>query len=305
MSGSNIDFTNTLDIQRNYLSDLGVLSSNNVVVTTDLAAIDTKLSNLNTTYDGISTNNSAIQTAQGEMKAIVDAEKARLDEKAGLIDGAYFAKQRAVVLNDSARKRQYNYVYIIYALVIGLIIISAFIFIQSVFPFIPDSVINFIIIIVIGSVVIYSINLLRLASYRDNIYYDKLSVPQPKNLSVNDIAKQQDEAKKKGDLVGSVANPYVCVGGACCSGNSTWDSVANRCIVSCDGGKVDKEGVCVAKTDNNSCVLNDTGTDTGYKVCGNACIKKEATCYETFITLANSEPSEVLPYSSVQSYGRV
>ena len=103
-----------------------------------------------------------------------------------------------------------------------------------------------------------------------------------------------------------MANPYVCVGGACCSGNSQWDSVANRCVVkTCSSTQVDKEGTCVAKTGNNSCALNAAGQDTGYKVCGKACIKKDATCYETFITLANSEPIEVLPYSSVQSYGRV
>ncbi len=297
MSGSaDIDFTGTLDIQKNYLSDLGVLAHNNVVVSNDLSTIETKLGNIESAYNDLSTNNSAIQTAQSEMKSIVDTEKARLDEKAGLIDGAHFAKKRALDLNDSARKRQYNYVYIIFALVIGFIIISAFMFIQSVFPIIPNSVINLIIIIVIGSVAIYSINLLRLASYRDNLYYDKLSIPSPKNLTVDEIAKQQDEAKKKGDLVGSVANPYVCVGEACCSSNSQWDSVANRCVVNgCGSTQVDKEGTCVPATD---C----TGE---YKVCGKACIKKDATCYETFITLANSEPTEVLPYSSVQSYGRV
>jgi len=302
---SDIDFTGTLGIQSNYLSDLGVLSSNNVVVSNDLSTIETKLGKIESAYNDLSTNNSAIQTAQSEMKSIVDTEKARLDEKAGLIDGAHFAKKRALDLNDSARKRQYNYVYIIFALVIGFIIISAFMFIQSVFPIIPNSVINLIIIIVIGSVAIYSINLLRLASYRDNLYYDKLSIPSPKNLTVDEIAKQQDEAKKKGDLVGSVANPYVCVGEACCSSNSQWDSVANRCVKTCNDSQVDKEGTCVAKTGNNSCALNASGGDTDYKVCGKACIKKDATCYETFITLANSEPTEVLPYSSVQSYGRV
>ena len=285
----------TLEIQKNYLNDLGVLSSNNIPIIDDIKSMQNRFNNIDNQYTLLNDSNNALQTSQKDMIDIVDVEKRRLDEKAELIDGALASKKRAVYLNDSSRKRNYVYIYIFFALIIGLIIISFFIFLQNLIPIIPDSIINIIIIFVMAVVIIYSIIILRNSSQRDKLYYDKLDIPNKKNLTIAEIAQRQEEAKKVGNLLDQT-NPYVCVGSNCCSSNSEWDKSTNKCIIGCSSNtQVDKEGTCIEKTNCNN----------GYKVCGKACIKEELNCYETFITLANNENQEVMPYSPIESYGRV
>jgi hypothetical protein len=288
--------TGTLDIQKNYLNDLGVLSSNNIPVSNNLKSMQNRIKNLNNNYKSLNDSNNSLQTSQNDMINIVNTEKKRLDEKAALIDGALESKQRAIYLNDSARKRQYNYIYIFFALIIGILIITPFLFLQNILPIIPDSFINFIIIIVASGVIIYSIIVFRESSKRDVLYYDKLNIPNNKNLTPGEIAQRQDSAKKAGNLIDQTLNPYVCVGSSCCSYNSTWDNSANKCIIGCASNtKVDKEGKCI----------NKSTCKNGYKVCGKACVKQDRDCYESFITLANNEKQEVLPYSPIETYGRV
>lgn len=249
-----------LTIQQNYLNDLGRISQTNKNVAGDLADIQEKLEKINAAYEQANTSADKTLTHQTKIEDILEKEHNRLLSKKDEIDNIHYGKMRAVLLNDSHRKRQADYIRIIIAVILGIISYIGI----SLFLFEPISTLAAILIFVV--VVIYSGNILWEIYKRDNMNHDRLDLPPP--AEANDI--HRTTASTDASTESAAASDAVCTGEVCCDVGSRWDASMNKCILACpDATKpISKGGMCIAESE---CAAP-------MKRCGNACISEDATC---------------------------
>lgn len=282
-----------LNVQQYYLEDLGkIASSSNQNVAGDLSAIKTKLTGLEKALQTANTSADKTLTHQDKIEDIIQTEHERLLSKKDEIDNVYYGKMRAVELNDNYRKRQTEYLRIIIATIIAILLFIGCNFI------LPDPLLTIATIIIFGLLALYAGNIVWEMYKRDNMNMDKLDLPMP--------SEALDPNRALLDASGAAASTAgpVCVGNNCCAAGLRWDSTMNQCILGCPTNKpIVKENQCVESTE---CKESD-----GLKLCGNVCMIKEAECppkvITPFSTLGDEGISvkngEVMPYTPYEYDG--
>ena len=264
-----------------------------------------KLDSLYTRLLSANLSTSAALDHQSDMINIVKNENDRLIAKQNAVNDALNSKKRMIALNDSYRKQQQQYVYILIILTIaGLIYIAASTYLPGTVGTII-AILDFTVAILLIGQIVYTIY------SRDTLDFDKLY--QGGRPAASDIGGNASTAKV-GSILSLSAGGDVCVGPACCDATSVYDYTNNKCVDTCGTNKVLFNGVCTTTTSTGYCSTN--GGDTNKNMYGNL-TAGNATCGPVqsplmiggFTTLAQSSSSYngALPFSPDEytQYSRV
>jgi hypothetical protein len=275
-----------LDIQKNYLTDLGQMSGNTAVAA-PLSSIQNKLNQLQTSFTNANISSNAILTHQSEVNDILSKERERLNDIKYKVDNEHYAKIRSIQLNDSYRKRQTDYIKIVLTVIVALVIYI----VLSIF--VPDPLYSILIVIVFSLAGMYCVNILWNINSRETTNHDRLDLSPPATAMTDERVISTSD----GELSSNDGTGETCMGEDCCSGESRWDATMNKCIKNCQGTNL---------SSGNSCVARATSVAPSLKICGNACINIDETCGPTpqnpFSTLGEERirtkhENEVKPYS--------
>lgn len=298
------DLSGILYVQREQVGNLAIAPG---TTGRTINTIQDYLNKLNTTYTSKVSSSQGLLTGQTRLNTILAEENVRLANKKSKIDEEIVGRKRIVDLNESYRKKQAQYVYIIIILIFALLLYIIIIKIKTFIPVIPDSVIDLLTFFLGALTCLYLYVLVKDIYSRDNMNYDQLNLPAPSSATNEEILQKQKSAALAGDLIGSVANPNICVGESCCvSGLTKFEPGIGKCIKICpESGGDDK---ILYNTSNNSCESSISFNTSIYKRCGNTIIPKAQICLEGFTTLGsytNSytanpySPSEFVNYSTI------
>jgi len=161
---------------------------------------------------------------QEEVKRIVDAENAKLENGIASIRDEATTKRRLAVINDSRRKRMNGYNLMLLIIVITLVLFWALTYLSS---YLPEFIIVLLMVIIGVLAVIWCYNIYLEISNRSKLNYDELLLKSPKQLTPQQREREEEKARQSGNLLGSV-NLMSCYGSDCCDTGTEWDT--DKCI---------------------------------------------------------------------------
>lgn len=221
-----LDLSGIFHIQKDYISGI---STTDPALRSKVNAIQSQLDKLNKNFKDSTASTNVILDNQQDMLNIVDTEKQRLLMKKEQIDTSLEGKKRGVLLNDSYRQRFEQYTKIIIIVIFTLAIFIVLLMIGRNFPFIPSFILD-LLSIILFIVCFFSVYFSLEDIYkRDKLNYNELDLQGPSILTPAEIEKKNKDEGKAGNLLGSI-NLGSCVGQACCSEGTKWDSSNNFCI---------------------------------------------------------------------------
>jgi hypothetical protein len=258
------DLKTFIELQKKYVSDLaGIYTSSNADSTNASNAINmlgSKLTDLDTALDNSNVDTNSLLLKQQIVNNILATEAERLDTKKSNIDAAISGQQRLIQLNDTYRKRYSAYIRLILTVVLALIIIIALIFVNKVFPFIPEIVYTLLYIIILSGSAIYCWIIISDINKRDKFDYDKHTRPAP--ASAEELKKNAEKAAKAGDLLASIDSTLGCRSEGCCSAGTKWDSKLNKCIPDTTTGTTTTGTTTTGTTTTGTTTTGTTTTGT-------------------------------------------
>jgi len=207
-------FSNIYETQKQQL--INVADSNSV--NANFANITSRLNAIN--------NNTIVNP-------VIESENARLDKKNEQIQTIKSSQDRTNALNESYRKRNWEYVKLLIVVAISLIIILGIsMFLRNI---IPDTFIDLFTAIIIGIVLIYAFMTYRTISSRSAIDFDKLNLGNPPVKTTMEDEKKAANQKvisaiESGDMLGATFS-NTCSGSTCCDSGTKWCSYKNKCII--------------------------------------------------------------------------
>jgi hypothetical protein len=287
-----VDLSGLLYIQKDYLYDLSAIATNQQPVGNYINDLQNHLGKLYSNYSTASLTSQNVLNNQAEIDTIVQTEQDRLMAKKQEIDSHIFSQNRLIELNDSYRKRQEAYLYIIFILVISGIFIILLLKLRKIIPY-PMIAEVFLILIVVFDI-IYIIKLLWNIYKRDNLNYDNLVFNAPIDASGASSSTTNNNA----DLLNNAAGS-LCIGQTCCSGNTIWNPTTYECDIKCprpgdlEENTINYNGTCI---DPSSCPI-------GYSISSNFCIPN----VESFINgpfEKNSYYADPYSPSEYSNYGK-
>lgn len=270
-----LDLGSALNVQSQYLTDLSYIAITGSVAN-NIGGLQNKLNGLASAYNSANITAQNSLDHQNDMVKIVNNENDRLAAKKQQIDSSLQNTQRMVAFNDSYRKKQMVYIYILTIMVLAILFYIVLVHLQRFFPVIPDSVITLLLIIIFSVAFVNIVLTIRSMSIRDELDFDRLKLPPPSGA--NPLGSGVN-SQNNSDLFGMLNYGNMCVGQTCCSRGSVWNSGTMKCAYDCSGnagGPYDYKGNCVAKS---VCSAGNA------KVCGSSCIDSSATCFESFVNL--------------------
>jgi hypothetical protein len=222
-----------IGLQKQYAQDLaGIASSNNSdrdAANGAITELNNKLTALDTALTNSNADTNSLLLQQNAVNSILTTENDRLDSKKASIDNAITGQKRLMQLNDTYRKRYSAYINLVLIIVLALIIIIVLIFINKVFPFIPEFVYTLLYIIILSGTAIYCWFVINDIQKRDKFDYDKHTRPAPATPA--ELKKNAEAAAKAGNLLASIDPTSGCRSEGCCADGTTYDATQNKCII--------------------------------------------------------------------------
>lgn len=226
------DLKTFIELQKQYSSDLaGISTSTNVdkeTATNAIKDLDTKLGNLDKALNDSNANTNVLFLQQRAINNILTTEDERLESKKASIDNAMKGQQRLIQLNDTYRKRYSAYIKLVLIIVLALVVIIALMFINKIFPFIPEAVYTLLYIIILSGSIIYAWIVISDIQKRDKFEYDKRTRAAP--VSPEEIKKNAEAAAKAGELLASADPNAGCKSEGCCAPGTMWDKTLGKCV---------------------------------------------------------------------------
>jgi hypothetical protein len=288
------DINGILKVQNDYLADLAQ-NAGGGDSSTGIKNLQDYLDGIYNAYTNSNASVDAVLTQQTSMKTIIDNENNRLNAKKDQIDQQLFAKERMAELNDNYKKRQSYINSIFLLLVFGLIIFIIIIKLKSVLTFIPESIFEFLIVILISFIGISIVMKFLTYRSRDNLDFDKLRLG---SMPTDNKYEETRKNKNSGNLIG--LNSDNCIGESCCVNGTEWNSGINKCVPS----------QCLSTnklfdTNTKDCVTNEVCSGNKERqVCGNACILNTESCSSGFSCMngINTPPFTPTEFSNYSLY---
>jgi hypothetical protein len=191
---------------------------------------DINLDELKGALDTKDTKVSAVLTKQKQVNNILQSEINRLNQKKTQLDNAQKGQMRVLMMNESYRKRQAEYIKLIIAVVFVFALVIVMRYMRAYFNVLPESVYTLLHILLFSSVIIYSFVTYININSRETINFDRLDMPAPNIEHDTDTTKRNSKTIADGNLLG-VSNSNICKGAACCTAGVTmWDTVTEKCI---------------------------------------------------------------------------
>lgn len=292
------DSTSTIDyfqIVKDYIANINGTQANNTdSQNLQIETIQKSLADMYNNYGNAVSLSQSILNQQKSVGNIVTNEQQRINTEHKNIQQLLETNTRSNDLKENARKRQNAYNYMLFVFIIILLICLILSFIKKTIPVIPEAVFSFLYVLVIAIGVIYLSVLYYSISTRDMLNFDELHFSySPKNSK--DVEQAQAKARKKGDLLGSVFNPNICIGEDCCTESTIFDKGVGKCIIPCPEGSLDLQGKCIIASE---CKGNNI-------VCGNSCIPNTQRCLvssEGFLGLSINQKVEPFSPSEFENY---
>lgn len=173
---------------------------------------------------------SAVLTKQKQVNNILQSELNRLNMKKVQLDNAQKGQMRVLMMNESYRKRQAEYMKLIIAVVFVFALVIVMRYMRVFFNVLPDIVYTSLHILLFAIVIIYAMIIYVNVNSREKINFDRLHLPGPKIVSTAELANRDTAAKLAGDLLG-ISDSNLCKGAACCTdGVTKWDETTRKCI---------------------------------------------------------------------------
>ena len=220
-----MDISGMFNIQRNMVQSFP--TDGNPTTTDAMKKVSSSLDNLYNSFIGTGVTTLGTLDHQQQMMNIVNTENDRLNKKMGDINTAMVGKQRALELNESYRLRYQQYMKMITVVVIALLLVILFSYLNGRFPVIPSWVWEVLSIITVSSGIVIIFYMFRDLVSRSNVNYNELAIPAPgsgingNNISGKDVNSQ--------NLLSGI-NLNMCIGSSCCNDGTHWDDGNAVCI---------------------------------------------------------------------------
>ena len=170
---------------------------------------------------------SAVLTKQKQVNNILQSEINRLTDKKEQLENAQKGQMRVLMMNESYRKRQAEYIKLIIAVVFVFALVIIMRYMRSYFNVLPESVYTLLHILLFASVIIYSFVTYINVNSRETTNFDRLDMPAPNIEHTKDTEIRNKAAIASGNLLG-VSNSNLCKGAACCSTDQEFEG--GKCI---------------------------------------------------------------------------
>ena len=216
-------------IQNDILDDINNMYGRNLLGSSALNGLNSRVANMNKSLIDLNTVKENGLSKQNDVLNLVTSEADRLDQKKNTIDQAILSQSRLIYFNDNTRKVYASYIRILIVLVVTLAFVWVLRVIHENIPFIPDGVIDFLIIITIAAGIIIMYNYYLDIRKRSEYNFDEIKMDPP--ASAKDA---KDAANARGDLIGGSGE--LCVGSECCIPATTsdagtiWDELTGKCV---------------------------------------------------------------------------
>lgn len=192
---------------------------------------------------------------QTQMNAIIDDEKARLENKQKTLDDMIDSKERMIQLNSNFIARKQEYQKMMIAVIIGLAICIILYTINNFVP-IPSVITTVILIITFAGVLIYCFSVYTVIANRDHMDFEKINMKSP----IIPVDQQGQSKASSGGEMGTYLldslTAGMCIGSSCCSSDTVWDVSKGLCQPKGDGFepllKVNADSFNVVKQNNKS-----------------------------------------------------
>ena len=223
----------TLDILTETRRLLTTLPTGNPTADTSfngsLGRLDEQLDRVETTVDQAIEDNAEMLLSQKQVKNIVETENARINKNIMDTESDLLTKKREILMNDNKhlRTQQYNRLLIKISAYLTLVIVIVLIY--RYIPIIPEFIIVLAIIFVAGLGIIEIISSYFVILSRSKVDFNKLALERPQSINEKENEKAREEAKKSGNLLGSI-DTSLCSGSKCCGESTIWDEVDKKCI---------------------------------------------------------------------------
>jgi len=171
-------------------------------------------------------------------KQIVETEQRRLDNKKTGINDAYDSQQRTIALNQSYAMRMRAWSYLLTVIAVSIVLSILLMFLKK---FIPPTIIDILIIVVMAGGIIWAYLIYMDIQKRDENDYNLLSMKStylqdPTAIDTsNATVANSGKSGSSGNTVTSISSLLMgpggtCMGQACCPSNYTYDSSQNICM---------------------------------------------------------------------------
>ena len=157
---------------------------------------------------------------------IIANEKLRIESRAPIIDLEYDIKLRRDHFKKSETLKKNAYHRMLMIFIIALVVSVALVYSKAYFPFIPDLVVDLLIIAIVGGALIFILTAYVDMSKRSRMDYEKVSF---------DLLEEGKSKKNDGTAVtdhstysGGTRDGSICIGGNCCPYGAVF--IDNQCV---------------------------------------------------------------------------
>lgn len=162
---------------------------------------------------------------------ILNAEVDRLNNRKIAIDNAEEERKRIVRFNKSGteRKQAYNNLYLVIVIILFILVCIKLLY---QFYFIPDTLLDILMIAVVSGGLIYCMMLYADILNRSNMDFSQIEFDKVAPKTQDQKDKEELDRIKSGDLtaIGAASNAGKCVGPACCPSDSTYNPTFKICV---------------------------------------------------------------------------
>ena len=165
---------------------------------------------------------------------IIKNEKSRIESRAPIINLEYDIKLRRDHFKKSETLKKNAYHRMLMIFIIALVVSVALVYSKAYFPFIPDLVVDLLIIAIVGGALIFILTAYVDMSKRSRMDYEKVSFDllEEGKSKKNDGTAVTDHSTYSGGTHGN-----ICIGGNCCPSGAEF--MGNQCVKESFTGKIE------------------------------------------------------------------
>ena len=224
---------------------------------------------------------------------ILDFEVDRLNNRKVAIDNAEEERKRIVRFNKSGteRKQAYNNLYLVIVILLGILLGIKLLYQVD---FIPDTILDILMVAVVSVGLIYCLWMYTDILRRSNMDFSQIEFDREVPKSQEHIDKEELDRVKSGDLI-AIGSAGKCVGPACCPTDSTYNPTFKICVpnmvphgvVPIKGSDTELQYGTNDKIAVTASIVTDLTEPNNYKYCR----KTDGTYAWLPITLSNKMPN--------------
>jgi len=171
-----------------------------------------------------------VNSKQNQVKSILETEIDRITLKKTNMDIEKFNAERMILLNESYRDKQKQYIFLLVLFIVTFAICLALVYFQERLGY-SSIFMDVLIFLVVASGFITAFTTIQGIFRRDKIDFSHISqnasgMIDPKQIDAN---KENKDALIKGDI--STANDTACKGAECCGPGFTYDTTNKKCKI--------------------------------------------------------------------------